>query len=117
MDTRDLTEVVEDARQRQRDTVRWYLFFAVGVLGVGIVILAIALFVPKSLVPADQKWLVTLGGTFITSLCSFPLHQVTAARNRLGTLGLLERLIDKAAARGEPVDPRIEERILKILET
>ena len=116
MNSQDYAEVVDDALRRQRDTLRWYLLFAAGMVGLGMLIVVLVVITPRSVVPADQKWLMTLGGTFISSLCSFPLHQVTAARSRLGALGTLERLVVRAVARGELLDPRIEERVLKILD-
>lgn len=41
------------------------------------------------MVPEDLKWLLTIGGTFFSSLSSFPIKEIFAKRDRLSLLEYL----------------------------
>ena len=106
-------EVVGDALRRQQGLVRFEIVFAVAIACTGVACVVVVHFLPHTLVPDDQKWLMSLGATFISTLCGFPLHALFTALGRISSLQILTRSLAQSAATNNPLDPRLEERVWK----
>jgi hypothetical protein len=106
-------EVVDDALRRQQGLVRFQIVFAVVIACTGVACFVVVHFLPHSLVPDDQKWLMSLGATFVSSLCGFPLHALVTALGRISSLQILTRSLAQSAATNSPLDPWLEECVRK----
>jgi hypothetical protein len=107
--------VVGDALRRQREAVWFQILFAGAIVSVGVIALLVVHLLPHTLVPDDQKWLMSIGATFISTLCGFPVHQIVSSRGRIDALATLARLLAQAAVNNTPLDPRLEDAIWKTL--
>lgn len=116
MTSPEYLELIQEALRRQRGALRLQIIFAGTIVLFGIFAVLAAQIVPRTLVATDQKWLVTLGGTFISTLCGFPVHQISSGRERIGALETVARLLVHAAADKATLDPRLEDRIWRTLD-
>jgi len=116
MDLLEYEDVVKTALARQRAAVRTTLWYAIGIFALGVAAIIITHLVPHTLVPDDQRLLMTVGGTFISTLSGLPILQLNKDRDRIGALEILDRVLDRASASQSPLDVRLEERIWKTLD-
>lgn len=73
----------------QRSGLRFQLGLASAVVCLGLVLIALSQLLAGRMVPEDLKWLLTIGGTFFSSLSSFPIKEIFAKRDRLSLLEYL----------------------------
>jgi hypothetical protein len=73
----------------QRSGLRFQLGLASAVVCLGLVLIALSQLLAGRMVSEDLKWLLTLGGTFLSSLSSFPIKEIFAKRDRLSLLEYL----------------------------
>ena len=93
MNTPDQLEVLI---KNQRRTVRWYMMFATGLFLMGLVLIGTGFvlhFPPES---DYLKVLLGVAGTFVSSVCTFPLKEVITCRDRLSIFELLKIQISEA---------------------
>jgi hypothetical protein len=73
----------------QRSGLRFQLGLASAVVCLGFVLIMLAQLLAGRIVSEDLKWLLTLGGTFFSSLSSFPIKEIFAKRERISWLEYL----------------------------
>lgn len=110
--------LLDHAMDRHRRANRFQVGLAALVILIGAVTILLAWFQVGTLVPEGQKWLFTCGGSFISSLSSFPIRDLTARGDRIASLALLKSDGEELQAVPE-TDPRSKEfteRVLRIVE-
>lgn len=113
MTSTEYSEFVEKALRRQQEAVRFQVFFASALVCLGLLALLIVNVLPHSFVADGEKLLMSVAATFISTLCGFPVHEISGARGRIDALETLARSLARATADGTSLDPRLEDRIWK----
>jgi len=104
----------------QRSTLRFHLGWAFGVVGLGVGAIALVQRAPGSAIPENLKWLLTIGGGFISSLSSFPLKEIFSRRDKITALVFLRHELARLQASATPVDApeiqRLEQRFWQFID-
>ncbi len=104
----------------ERRAVRATLFYAGGLVLLGIVVIFLSPILPKSLVPEAAAKLIGVGGGFISSLSAFQIKDILTRRGKIEMLLSLQLRLHEInlthEPEDEPVNKRIEELIWKIIE-
>src|SRR5215472_9864419 len=80
---------LEEAADTYRSAQRVRVILAVSSILLGISLILIAQLFSAAFAIEQFKWLLTLDGTFISSLCSFPVKDVFAQRAKLAGIQFL----------------------------
>lgn len=117
----DYTSFLEKSIRDQRLTLRIQLALAIGVVALGIVGVTVAQVYSGKLIPVDQKWLLTLGGGFISTLSGFPIKQIADRRIKISALEFLKNafrsLSDHDDALTSDEAARLIERFWKLMDS
>jgi hypothetical protein len=100
-----------------RSAVRYYFTFAVLVFSVGLAIVGVTFYPALKAENIIQDLAQKVGGGFISSLCTLPLKELLARRDRLRVLDALQTLIHKLRSQKTPPDEdvrRITELVWEI---
>lgn len=89
MDQVDYIRFLEKAVRGQRLAQQFHVGLAVGVVVLGLLAVGGAQVFSGVLIPENQKWLVTLGGSFLSTLCAFPIKQIADRRTKISALEFL----------------------------
>ncbi len=108
---------LDQAAKNQRSAQRYHLVFAVAIVALGLAVATVAQFSGQP----NLKWLVTIGGTFASTLATFPLSELFRRRDRIMALAFLKRECNRlSAGTSEPAERDLayyEERIQKFIDT
>ena len=119
MNVADYVGFLEQAARNQRSAQRFHLVLAVCVLVSGLVVIAAAQLLSGIVIPENQKGLISIGGTFISTLATFPVKQFTDRRDKILALEFLRnafgRLHDEADLRTEE-GSRLIDRVSKLMD-
>lgn len=109
----------------QRKAIRFYIFFALGQVFLGIIIIAIAFISPSWLSPDSPlisdtfKGLFGIGGAFVSSLSALQLKEILTRTEKIYAFGMLKELInnlkDQPKAESENAHEQINELLWEIL--
>lgn len=117
MDLQSNISFLTDHIQRQRTAAKWYLILAIAIFGVGILVAIVS-----AMTQTDDKsnWIVTLGGSFISTLSGFPIKEIVANRNKEAALGFLQmefkRLDGKEDAESAALMDELDKRFWEIID-
>jgi len=110
----------------QRRAIRYYVFFALGFVLLGIVVIAIAFASPtwlgsdSPIIPDTFKGLFGLGGTFVSSLSAFQFKEVLNRKEKIQAFESIKTqmksLKKSSRSKGDDSQKRLEELIWKVLE-
>ena len=92
----------------QRAALRFHLVLASGVIILGLATILIAQKQASSLVPENFKWLLQLGGGFVSTLSTFPLKEIFSRRDRIAALSFLEQEFTRLTAAPVPDNQQME---------
>jgi hypothetical protein len=105
----------------QRKEIRFYVFFAIGQVILGIIIIIFAFVSPSWLSPESPiisdtfKGLFGIGGAFVSSLCTLQIKEIPKSRKRIHGLSTVNEL--KEALKNQPEAERddLQEELDKFL--
>ncbi|MDO8451892.1 MAG: hypothetical protein Q7S76_03415 [bacterium] len=110
----------------QRRAIRYYVFFALGFVALGVVVIAFAFASPSWLgsdspiIPDTFKGLFGLGGTFVSSLSAFQFKEVLNRKEKIQAFESIKTqmksLKKSSRSKGDDSQKRLEELIWKVLE-
>lgn len=101
------TEFLESALAREERAQRFHMAFAGSTVLAGIALVAFVQFAPGEFSSGVSKQLLTLGGTFLSSLASLPLKEFFRRGDRLAALSfLLQGFRELAQGPGDPSPER-----------
>jgi len=110
----------------QRRAIRYYVFFALGFVLLGIVVIAFAFASPawlgsdSPIIPDTFKGLFGLGGTFVSSLSAFQFKEVLNRKEKIQAFESIKTqmksLKKSSRSKGDDSQKRLEELIWKVLE-
>jgi hypothetical protein len=106
---------VNEIIHNQRSGLRFQLWLASTVVSLGFVLIMLAQLLAGRVVSEDLKWLLTLGGTFFSSLSSLPIKEIFAKRDRISLLEYLLRefnALDSLLAEGRDQEVTTEQHRL-----
>lgn len=104
----------------QRWAQRFHIALAVGGVLLGLVTIMLAHLPVVAAAVSDSKWLLTMGGTFFSSLASFPLKEFFRRRERIAALEFLLgefKALRCGSETDEPRAQRAKERFWKLVDT
>ena len=117
---------LEKLIQNQRRAIRYFVFFAVGLVALGVVVIAIAFISPSWLgsnspiVPDTFKGLFGMGGAFVSSLSAFQIKEVLNRKEKIQAFETIKEqmnnLQESPKSKREDSQKRLEELIWKVLE-
>ena len=81
-----LKKIISD----QHKSIRFYLFFALGLVLFGVLVILISSMSSGRLIPDAFKGILGIGGGFVSSLSAFPYKEIRSRREKLGMLELVE---------------------------
>lgn len=120
MDKADYVHFLEQAMSGQRMVQRFHVALASVVVVVGLAAIGGAHLLSGVLIPTDQKWLVTLGGSFVSTLSAFPIREIVDRRTRLSALQFLldgfNRLSDRPVNAADASTGPLTERFWKLMD-
>lgn len=114
MDAAEIRTYVDEALERQRGAIRLQTGIAAAVILIGLLIVA-AVHLTGNAGTDSTKWLITIGGGFISTLSSFPVQQIIAGRDRTAALGLMKRTLASVDP-NQPMDSAMEQRFWKLFD-
>ncbi len=104
----------------QQRAIRYYVFFAVALVGLGVIVIVAAYLLSSSIVPDAFKGLLQIGGVFVSSLSAFQIKEILNRKEKIGifeTIQLrlqeLERTPDSAET---TVRKQIDDLLWKVIE-
>jgi hypothetical protein len=113
---RDLLERMISSQER---AVRYYIFFAVLLLLLGLGLVSVALLSLGTL-ESVQRTLLSIGGTFVSSLSAFPLKEILSRKEKVQMFeSLIDRLPELAKAANaddNATRQRIDELLWRVIE-
>jgi hypothetical protein len=115
MDAGNIRAFLDEALDRQRDAIRLQTGYAAAIVTIGVAVVVLVHLLTSFAATESLKWLVTVGGGFISTLSGFPVQQIIAARDRTAALQLLKRLA-AAADPQQPLDAQLEQRFWKLFD-
>ncbi len=110
-------ELLDQLITNQRQSMRYYLLFAVGLILMGVVVMS-ATAVLSNLIVADAfKALFGLGGAFVSSLSAFQIKEIVSRKNTIQTLQKCKlMLLAQPAEKDAKAFKRIDEMVWKAVE-
>lgn len=117
---------LEQLIHNQRRAIRYYVFFAAGLVALGIIVITIAFVSPSWLapnspiVPDTFKGLFGMGGAFVSSLSAFQVKEILNRKEKIQAFETIKvqmrSLKDTPKSKREDSQKRLEELIWKVLE-
>ena len=103
-------------RQIEKTNAAWYVRFALLLVGIGLSVIAFALFGGLNAQPELLKGIVSIGGVFITSLGSFPLKEIVTRRDRIRIYDIMRQRVSEDPERVAEYHAQLERLMWKRLE-
>lgn len=111
MDVVSSIRFLDDAIDSQRTALRFHLILATGVIIAGLCAIVLTHLLTGSVIPENLKWLLTLGGGFLSTLSSFPLRDIFSRRDKVHALVFLRQELQRLQDAATPADPQQLERL------
>jgi len=92
----------------QRAALRFHLGLACGVVLFGLVAIVVVHLLAGTAIPDNLKWLLTLGGTFFSTLSSFPVKEIFSRRDKVAAIEFLLREFKSLHEKDAPDAQEIE---------
>lgn len=112
--------------ENQHKAIRYYVLFAVGLVGLGIVVIVIAFASPlwinskAAIIPDTFKGLFGIGGAFVSSLSAFQIKEILNRKEKIQAFETIKEqmksLKDSPRSRRADSQKRLEELLWKVLE-
>jgi len=106
----------------QQRAIRYYLFFALGLVALGVVIIVIAFLSPawfdpdSKIVPDAFKGLFGIGGAFVSSLSALQVKEMLTRKEKLQTFRLIQTSLKNKKGASAEERKRIEDLMWQIVE-
>lgn len=108
MDASNQIDFLNKAVVSQKVAVRFHLFLACGVILLGVVIIVIVQVLSGTVIPDNLKWLLTIGGTFFSTLSSFPVKEIFNRKDKAAAIQFLLREFERINKERNPNTEEIE---------
>ena len=100
---------IEPFISNDQSAVRYYLGFALFIVGVGLALVGIAFLPAFKTENVIQDLAQKLGGGFISTLSAFPLKEYLARRDRLRILVAIDRQISDIRRQPDPPEENVKQ--------
>jgi hypothetical protein len=110
----------------QRKALRYYVFFAAGLVSIGIVVIVIAFASPfwidpgATIIPDTFKGLFGIGGAFVSSLSAFQIKEILNRKEKIQAFETIKEqmksLKDTPRSKRAESQKRLDELLWKVLE-
>jgi hypothetical protein len=104
----------------QRSAIRYHLFFAIGIVTLGVVVIVSGFLLPEKLIAGGINTLLSIGGGFVSSLSAFQLKEILKRKEKMGVFKNVKFRLQKLEHEGKTSDQaekkRLEELLWKIVE-
>ena len=89
MDFANHIDFLQRAIKSQRAALRFHLCLAWGVILFGLAAIVVVHLLAGTTIPDNLKWLLTLGGTFFSTLSSFPVKEIFSRKDKVTAIEFL----------------------------
>ena len=107
--------VLELLISNQYRAIRFYFFFAVGLVTLGIALIIVAFSSSKQLIPEALKFMVGVGGGFASSLSAFPIKELLSRKEKVGIFETIKAHIAESEQEQSSIDTDEHKRIDNLL--
>jgi low affinity Fe/Cu permease len=105
-------EDIENLINSQKSAIKIYTFYAITIFLFGISLLVFAnLFAPND----TTRLVINIGGTFISSLTTFPIKEIINRNDKIGTYHVLKRHVIFISEKGEEITQTEKQQILDLI--
>jgi hypothetical protein len=119
MTVADYVDFLERAARNQRAAQRFHAVLAACVVIAGVSVIAAAQLLGGAIIPENQKGLVSIGGTFISTLAALPIKQFADRRDKILALEFLRDAFGRLRSDSDLVSEegaRLVERITRLID-
>lgn len=109
MDLANQIDFLQRAIKSQRTALRFHLCLACGVILFGLVAIVVVHLLSGTAIPENLKWLLTLGGTFFSTLSSFPVKEIFSRKDKVSAIEFLLREFKNFQEKDTPGAQEIEQ--------
>lgn len=81
----------------QRKAIKYHLTFAISMIGIGVIILLVGLFGSDSSGNDTLNTIISIGGTFVSALSSFPIKEIINLKEKIGVFETLKITLHNAS--------------------
>lgn len=106
----------------QQRAIRYYLFFALGLVLLGVVVILVAFVSPawfdpdSKIIPDAFKGLFGIGGAFVSSLSAFQIKEMLNRKEKIQTFRLIQANLKNKKAASSEERKRIDNLLWQIVE-
>jgi len=106
----------------QQRAIRYYLFFALGLVLLGVVVILVAFVSPawfdqdSKIIPDAFKGLFGIGGAFVSSLSAFQIKEMLNRKEKIQTFKLIQANLKNEKAASSEERKRIDNLLWQIVE-
>ena len=104
----------------QYRAIRYYLFFAVGLVVLGIVVIVVAFLSSGWLIPEVFKSLFGIGGAFVSSLSAFQVKEMLNRKEKVEVFKMIKNRLSELEEARDSIDEtsckRIDDLLWKVVE-
>ena len=100
----------------QQRAIRYYLFFAVGLICVGLGIMIFAAIISSRILADAFKALFGLGGVFVSSLSAIQIKEILLRKEKMETFELLKVRIKNESKDASEDQEKIDDLLWRIIE-
>jgi hypothetical protein len=104
-------DFLQQALLNQQTTLRFQVWLAFGLVGLGLGAITLGYFLAGSVIPDNLKWIPVLGGFFPPALTGFPLKEISNRRDKIAALNFLKGEFEGLQGSTVPVDTQHVERL------
>jgi hypothetical protein len=105
-------EDVQDLINSQRAAIKIYTSYAIGIFLFGISLLVFAnLFAPND----TTKLVISIGGTFVSSLTTFPVKEIINRNDKIATYQVLKRHVIFISEKGDQITETEKKEIIDLI--
>ena len=105
-------EDIENLINSQKSAIKIYTSYAIAIFLFGFSLLVFAnLFAPND----TTKLVISIGGTFISSLTTFPIKEIINRNDKIGTYNVLKRHIIVISEEGEKISETERKKIIDLV--
>ncbi|MBI3078709.1 MAG: hypothetical protein HYY85_17265 [Deltaproteobacteria bacterium] len=104
-------DFLNQAIASQRAALRFHVGLASGVVVLGLGAIVLVHLLAGSVIPDNLKWLLTLGGTFFSTLSGLPLKDIISRKDKVAALIFLRQEFERLQGSAAPADAQQFERL------
>lgn len=120
MTVADYVGFLEQASRNQRSAQRFHIVLAIFVLIAGLIVIVAAQLLSGIVIPENQKGLISIGGTFISTLATFPVKLFTDRRDKILALDFLRNAFGRLRSDADlqtDEGTRLIDRVSKLMDS